>query len=116
MDILNIIDHGPVRELRMERPPVNALNPELMSTLRDALIEAGHDCDAIVISGRPGLFSAGLDVPELLQCDRDGISEMWRGLFTLLEATACSRYRWLRPLPAIARLAGQCLACFVITA
>lgn len=104
MTVLNIIDHGPVRELRMARPPVNALNPELMGTLRDALIEAGHNCDAIVISGRPGLFSAGLDVPELLQCDRDGIRGMWRELFTLLEATACS------PVPVVAAITGHCPA------
>ena len=99
--MLNIIDHEAVRELQMNRPPVNALNRELMEALREAVIDAGQRCEAIVISGRPGLFSAGLDVPELLQFDRDGIRGMWRGLFTLLEATACS------PVPVVAAITGH---------
>lgn len=102
--MLNVIDHGSVRELRMDRPPVNALNGELMDTLKAAIQEAADHCEAIVISGRPGLFSAGLDVPELLQLDRAGISTMWKSLFTLLEATACS------PIPVAAAITGHCPA------
>jgi enoyl-CoA hydratase/carnithine racemase len=102
--MLNIIDHGPVRELNMNRPPVNALNTTLMDALRQAIIEAGSDCEAIVISGRPGLFSAGLDVPELLDLDEAGISAMWKSLFTLLETTACS------PIPVVAAITGHCPA------
>ena len=53
--MLTIIDHGQVRELRLDRPPVNALNIELMDGLKQAIVEAGEHFDAIVISGRPGL-------------------------------------------------------------
>jgi enoyl-CoA hydratase/carnithine racemase len=102
--MLNVTDHETVRELRMDRPPVNALNQDLMEALREALDDAGRNCDAVVISGRPGLFSAGLDVPELLQLDREGIRLMWRGLFTLLETTACS------PVPVVAAITGHCPA------
>jgi enoyl-CoA hydratase/carnithine racemase len=102
--MLTIIDHGQVRELRLDRPPVNALNIELMDGLKQAIVEAGEHFDAIVISGRPGLFSAGLDVPELIALDRKGISEMWRSLFTLLETTACS------PVPVAAAITGHCPA------
>jgi enoyl-CoA hydratase/carnithine racemase len=102
--MLTTIDHGKVRELRMERPPVNALNRELMDGLRRAIEAAADECGAIVISGRPGLFSAGLDVPELLALDREGISAMWKSLFTLLETTACS------PIPVAAAITGHCPA------
>ena len=102
--MLNIIDHDRVRELRLNRPPVNAMNCELMDTLKEAVTTAADSCDAIVISGRPGLFSAGLDVPELIDLDRDGISNMWRSLFTLLETVACS------PVPVVCAITGHCPA------
>ena len=34
------IDHGAVRELQLNRPPVNALSPELIAALKKA-VEAG---------------------------------------------------------------------------
>ena len=68
--MLNITDHGPVREIRLDRPPVNALNPELVNQFTDALNQAAGECDAVILSGREGMFSAGLDVPALLQLDR----------------------------------------------
>jgi enoyl-CoA hydratase/carnithine racemase len=102
--MLNVTDHGNVREIRMQRPPVNALNGDLMNGLTDAIRTAGEEAGAIVISGRPGLFSAGLDVPELMELDRAGISAMWKSLFTLLETTACS------PIPVAAAVTGHCPA------
>ena len=102
--MLTIIDHGQVRELRLDRPPVNALNIELMDGLKQAIVEAGEHFDAIVISGRPGLFSAGLDVPELIALDREGISEMWRSLFTfcLLYTSPSPRDATLSRMPSSA--------------
>ena len=37
--MITVNDHGPVRELRLDRPPVNALSPELLSRLCD-LVDA----------------------------------------------------------------------------
>ena len=62
--MITVLDHGPVRELSLSRPPVNALDPALMQAIRARLREARQDgCRAIVLSGRAGCFSAGLDVP-----------------------------------------------------
>ncbi len=89
--MLNKIDHDQILELNLARPPVNALNPELVAKLCDAIPQAVNDgyC-AIVLSGREGLFSAGLDVPELLQLDREGMHKFWASFFKLLECVACS--------------------------
>ena len=85
------IDHGPIRELRMNRPPVNALTHELLSALRQAIETApAQGVRALILSGSPGRFSAGLDVPLLLTCDRSGIAELWRELYGLMRALACS--------------------------
>ncbi len=37
------IDHGAVRELQLNRPPVNALSPELISALKKAVELAPQD-------------------------------------------------------------------------
>ncbi|MFR0657283.1 enoyl-CoA hydratase-related protein, partial [Pantoea sp. SIMBA_079] len=65
--LLESVDQGPIRELRLARPPVNALNPALCLALRDAIDAAVADGMAgLVLAGGPKVFSGGLDVPHLL--------------------------------------------------
>ena len=99
--MLEIINHGSVREIRLARPPVNALNPELVNLLTLSLHEATPDCDAIVLSGRDGMFSAGLDVVDLIQLNRSGITEFWSNFFELLQTVASS------PVPVAAAITGH---------
>ncbi|MDX1626394.1 MAG: enoyl-CoA hydratase/isomerase family protein [Wenzhouxiangellaceae bacterium] len=101
--MLELREHGDgIREIRLARPPVNALNPELVAALHERLTEAQDDGTAgIVLSGAPGLFSAGLDLPELLELDRDGMREFWRSLFGVLETLAKSR------VPVVSALTGH---------
>ncbi|MGB0513498.1 MAG: enoyl-CoA hydratase/isomerase family protein [Wenzhouxiangellaceae bacterium] len=101
--MLDIINHDDgIRELRLARPPVNALNPEMIDTLQETLHSATEDgTRAIVVSGAPKLFSAGLDVPELLQLDRPGMKQFWSSLFGLLETLARS------PVPVVAAMTGH---------
>lgn len=101
--MLEIENHAQgVREVRLARPPVNALNPELVRRLQAAVRDAGDDdTRALVVSGSPGLFSAGLDVPELLQLDERGMREFWHEFFGLLEAIARSE------IPMVAALTGH---------
>lgn len=111
--MLEIINHGQVRELRLARPPVNALNAEFVRLLTRSLQAAATETSAVVISGQEGLFSAGLDVVELLQLDRDGMTGFWGAFFELLETVACS------PIPIAAAITGHspaggaviCLVC-----
>lgn len=86
-----VTNHGTVRELRLNRPPVNALNLELLAALRLAVESAPHaGVQALVLSGSPGRFSAGLDVPLLLGLDRAAIAALWHEMFALLKALATS--------------------------
>ncbi|MFI4968628.1 MAG: enoyl-CoA hydratase/isomerase family protein [Lysobacterales bacterium] len=100
--MLNIIRHDPIYELRLARPPVNALDPALVRALRIA-VEAAPDegARAVVLSGAPGMFSAGLDVPALLQLDRDAFRPFWNDFFGLCAALACS------PIPVVAAITGH---------
>lgn len=100
--MLRSVDHGPVRELRLERPPANALAPELVAALAEAIRAApAGGAEALVLSGAPGMFSAGLDVPYLLTLDRAGIAEAWSGFYDLLRALAES------PVPLAAAITGH---------
>ena len=100
--MIETTDHGTIRELRLARPPVNALDPTLIAALREALAGAGRDGrEAVVLSGAPGRFSGGLDVPALLRLDRAGIRAAWQAFFGLLhDIAACE-------IPTVAALTGH---------
>ena len=99
--MLNITDHGAVREIQLARPPVNALNPELVTQLTDALKSAEQECRAVILSGRDGMFSAGLDVPSLLGMDREAMGEFWSSFHGLLETVA------RLDIPTVAAITGH---------
>ena len=98
-------DHGSVRQLRLNRPPVNALSLELIDALSHAVERASQEgARALVLSGAPGKFSAGLDVPLLLTVDRAGLAALWKGLYGLLRTLALS------PIPIAAAITGHATA------
>ena len=99
--MIEITEHGRIREIRLNRPPVNALNPELVGQLTRSLENAHSESDAIVLSGRQGMFSAGLDVVELLQLDRQAMTLFWQSFIKLLEVIACS------PVPVAVAITGH---------
>jgi 3,2-trans-enoyl-CoA isomerase len=99
------IEHGDVRELRMNRPPVNALTGELLGELRAAIKRATQEgAKGMVLSGSPGRFSAGFDLPVLLGLDRKEIAKTWQELYGLLRTIATS------PLPVVAAMTGHAIA------
>jgi 3,2-trans-enoyl-CoA isomerase len=100
--LIEVTDHERVRELRLARPPVNALNPALVKALRAALAQGvGDGKAALVLSGAPGLFSAGLDVPEMLALDAAALHACWEQFFGLLSDLAHC------PVPIGAALTGH---------
>jgi Delta3-Delta2-enoyl-CoA isomerase len=99
---ISTTDHGPVRELRLDRPPANAFSPELVTALTRAVAAAPEEgVRALVLSGTPGRFSGGLDVPLLLTFDRQTMAALWRDFYLLLSTLAAS------PIPIAAALTGH---------
>ena len=100
--MLEQIRHDDILELRLARPPVNALDAGLIRALREAIEAApGAGARGIILSGRSGMFSGGLDVPSLLQLDRAGMGQTWRDLFGTCAALARS------PIPSVAAITGH---------
>lgn len=91
-----------IREIQLARPPVNALNLELLQALHKAIDDSVREgVRGIVLSGAQGLFSAGVDVPALLQLDRQGVREYWQKFFALCGSMARA------PIPLVAAITGH---------
>jgi enoyl-CoA hydratase/carnithine racemase len=94
------LDAGRIRVIKLSRPPVNALNGELVRQLITALEGAKNEA-AIIITGQPGVFSGGLDVPGLLTLDRAALTAVFIDLWRVQRALATS------PVPVIFALTGH---------
>jgi 3,2-trans-enoyl-CoA isomerase len=99
------LEHGTVRELRMNRPPVNALTRDFLNQIKAGIEDAQRQgAKAVVLSGFAGRFSAGLDLPVLIRVDREEIARTWRALYELLHTIAAS------PIPVVAAITGHAVA------
>lgn len=100
--MIDAIDHGAVRELRLNRPPANALSPELIPAIMRAVDTAPKQgVRALVLSGSPGRFCGGLDVPLLVTLDRPAMTAMWRDFYSMMCVLAAC------PVPIAAAITGH---------
>jgi len=100
--MIEISRHGSIQQLHLARPPVNALNTELLRALRDAVRQAPSDgAEALLLSGGPSVFSAGLDVPSLLALAPNQLQAAWELFFDTALALAES------PIPVAAAIDGH---------
>lgn len=102
--LIETTDHGDIREIRLARPPVNALNTELCRALIEAINHAMDDgARGIVLAGNPRIFSAGMDVPYLLSLgdNRHALLDAWQAFFGAARTLAESR------IPVVAALTGH---------
>jgi enoyl-CoA hydratase/carnithine racemase len=103
-DLIEVVVHGDIREIRLARPPVNALNTELCRALIAALNSAmGEGVLGIVLSGNEKIFSAGMDVPYLMSVgeDRHALMDSWQAFFGAARTLAESR------IPVVAAISGH---------
>lgn len=104
MSLIETIVHGHVTELRLARPPVNALDPGLCQAITQSLGAAlANGARGIVLAGGPKVFSAGLDVPFLLSlgADQAALLHAWTAFFEAARALANC------PVPVAAAIAGH---------
>ena len=100
--MLDRITHDSILEIRLARPPVNALDPALLKALTEAFDPAAlRGIEGVVLSGGPKVFSGGLDVPHLMGLDRDGLTAAWAQFFAAARAIAHC------PVPVVAAIAGH---------
>ena len=97
---------GQLAVIRMQGRHGNALNADLLVALRQAFARAKEETDVqgILFSSGGKLFSPGLDLQELVDLDRQGMT----AFMELFAATLYDLY--LCPRPVLAALSGHAVA------
>jgi enoyl-CoA hydratase len=91
--------------VRVDRPPANAMEPGLLADAVAATEElAAAEPGAVVLTGRPGFFSAGADLKVLPTLDADGQRAMVDGINGL-----CMSWYGL-PRPVVCAVNGHAIA------
>lgn len=108
-----LIHHDDILEIRLNHPPANALDPATVSSLTRLLRESpAKGVKAIVISGAPKMFCAGLDVPHLQKLTRPELSQFWVSFFAMLRALAECKVPLAAAVTGHAPAGGTVLAAF----
>ena len=92
-----------VTTLVLDDGKVNAFDREFFAELDAAFDQCANDA-AIVLTGRPGMFSAGLNVKKMATMDLDGLTDL---LVTFGESFLRI---WLEPRPVVAAVSGHAIA------
>lgn len=104
--MLETTDQGRLRVIRLAHGKASALDIELCEALSSALDAAGDDdtCGAVVLTGRGKIFSAGVDLPKLLDGGQSYV-ERFVPLLCRLFSLA-----FTLPKPLIAAVNGHAIA------
>jgi len=99
-----------IASVQLSAPPVNALSTPLLQEFIDALKELNDDPTVrgfVLGSAVPGIFSAGIHLPEML-VDSDGGVDNFVSFWTLMQETWLALYT--TPLATVAAIPGHCPA------
>ena len=98
--------NGDIGIISIDRAPVNAINPDIVLALKDALdsFKSNDDINGVILKGRDGIFSAGLDITHLFPKDREYIENFWKDFSALL----LSMFSYKKPL--YSSIGGHCPA------
>ena len=95
--------HDSVATITMDDGKVNALSVRMLGTLGEALDRAETDRAIVVLTGRPGIFSAGFDLQVLRAGGADAV-QMLKAGFELAERLLSF------PTPVVVACSGHAIA------
>ncbi len=97
MSKVTITMQGETAVLRLANGTTNAINSELVNDLSTALVQVRNSAKGLVLAGNEKFFSIGLNLPELIQLDRAGMTDFFSRfdhlsfeLYTLQLPTVCA--------------------------
>lgn len=105
MSFVNLEVDGAIGTIRLDRPPMNALNAEVQDDLRAAAREAADrkDVRAVVVYGGEKVFAAGADIKEMATMSYTDMADRSGALQDAF--TAIARI----PKPTVAAITGYAL-------
>jgi enoyl-CoA hydratase len=105
MGLISIEVRDAIAVVRIDRPPANAMSPELLEEAAGVLETLARDePGAVVLTGRPGFFSAGADLKLVPTLDAAGQRRMVEGINRM----AGGWYGF--PRPVVAAVNGHAIA------
>ena len=104
-DFVRVTTEAGIATIRLERPPVNALNGQMQKEIGAAAAQVGADPDvrAVILYGGEKAFAAGADVKEMAEASHARIMEYGAGIENAFKAVARI------PKPVIAAITGYAL-------
>ncbi|HYT09311.1 MAG TPA: enoyl-CoA hydratase-related protein [Mycobacteriales bacterium] len=104
-DFVRLEVDGGVGTIRLDRPPMNALNVQVQDELRAAAVDASQRADvrAVVLYGGEKVFAAGADIKEMVQADYAAMVERSGPLSAAFDTVARI------PKPVVAAVTGYAL-------
>jgi enoyl-CoA hydratase/carnithine racemase len=104
-DFVTLEVDGAVATMRLDRPPMNALNQQVQEEIRAAALEATErpDIRAVVIYGGPKVFAAGADIKEMATMSYGDMAVRSVGLSSAFSSVARI------PKPTVAAVTGYAL-------
>lgn len=101
--LLRFSVHDAVAHIQLDDGRANALGPDMLSALDGALDQALEQARAVVISGRPGRFSAGFDL-KVMQGSKEAAKALVRSGGDVLMRI------YAHPQPVVAACTGHAIA------
>ncbi|MDA7601030.1 crotonase/enoyl-CoA hydratase family protein [Gammaproteobacteria bacterium] len=108
--IATLTTEGDVSIITLNDGKANVFSPEMSSTVSNLLDQVPGDKGSLVITGRPGIFSAGFDLKIISSGDADAVAAMVKAGFTLLARI----YNFPRPVIAACSGHGVALGAFLL--
>jgi enoyl-CoA hydratase len=104
-DYVNLEVDGGIGTIRLDRPPMNALNAQVQEEIRAAAAEASErrDVRAVIVYGGPKVFAAGADIKEMAAMSYTDMVERSVGLSSAFSSVAHI------PKPTVAAVNGYAL-------
>lgn len=103
MAITTRVDDG-IAIVTMDDGAANALGPARFDELTTAFDDAGDDVTGFVITGRPGMTTAGLDLKFMQRAGRDGVADL------LIRFGRAMMQIWTEPRPTVMAANGHTVA------
>ena len=108
--IASLTTEGDVSIITLNDGKANVFSPEMSSTVSNLLDQVPGDKGSLIITGRPGIFSAGFDLKIISSGDTDAVATMVKAGFTLLARI----YNFPRPVIAACSGHGVALGAFLL--
>ena len=108
--IATLTSDGDVSIITLNDGKANVFSPEMSKAVSSLLDQVPEDKGSLVITGRPGIFSAGFDLKIISSGDADAVASMVKAGFTLLARI----YNFPRPVIAACSGHGVALGAFLL--